>query len=905
MRITRLKVEAFGPLRDWEPPELTGSAVIVHGPNESGKSSLFKLLVALLYGIYPAGRDHNPYSPWDGRELAGGGVFRLDDGQEVEVLRRLRSQPEGLLTWRGRDSAVALRNDTVPFARHVTRQIYEAIFALTLDDLRFPREQVWSELQDSLLGGLGAGVLRPGREVMAELEEEANRLWRPDRRGRPEERQLVDRIRQLRELVRQARETDARLREKMLASEEKGREFHRLEEETVTIKGSLRQANRLVPVKKKLKRVRDLLAAAGDVELYDHLPGDPGHRLEELRQALNEVDTAARAIREKQKRQLEIRDCVTEADRRLLAYVTEVRRWESETGRITADRDHLENLHTRLTGLAARLETEARELLSEPWDPRFAGCLRGLVLADLNARLIDFDRTRELELAARQRHEGLLARVAMGTVGRLSPAVVVLLALGLGLFVSGQLGDRGWLIWAGALLVVPGAAAIWSWFAGKRRQAREVSATEVERAARDLQEAGRAVETARCTVIQMLRGLPVAASRLERPDQGLLADLRALVSTLRDLDGVDKETKAVQDRVGQREAEVSRLAVQLGLDAGEALATIGAMGRALVVAGERQHDAAEAVKQLQDIEEELARLVERRRLLAAEQEALTRNLAELGGGDLDGGIVRLLGRREARRDALALRKELEREHPDLDELVAELEEIRVGDGGGLLFTDEDLVRLEERHEQNREQINRLTEEIATLRTEIKGLQEHVSLDVLEGEMESLEEERRALRRRRDRLMLLRALLVEADRRFREEHQPDVLRLAGGYLEKITGGRYDRLYLAEDPPGGQLRLRRRNGSFPLAVGEPLSRGTLDQVFLALRLALVEHLDAGQERLPLFLDEVLVNWDGIRREQGLRIIGEIAKTRQVFLFTCHRWLALELADALGSQVLTLPT
>src|SRR5690606_40715423 len=53
----------------------------------------------------------------------------------------------------------------------------------------------------------------------------------------------------------------------------------------------------------------------------------------------------------------------------------------------------------------------------------------------------------------------------------------------------------------------------------------------------------------------------------------------------------------------------------------------------------------------------------------------------------------------------------------------------------------------------------------------------------------------------------------------------------------------------------------------------------------------HLDANQELLPLFLDEVFVNWDGARRRNALTLLEQVSARRQVFFFTCHRWLAQE--------------
>jgi uncharacterized protein YhaN len=76
---------------------------------------------------------------------------------------------------------------------------------------------------------------------------------------------------------------------------------------------------------------------------------------------------------------------------------------------------------------------------------------------------------------------------------------------------------------------------------------------------------------------------------------------------------------------------------------------------------------------------------------------------------------------------------------------------------------------------------------------------------------------------------------------------------------------------------------------------MSTGTLEQAYLALRLAIVDHLDQGLERLPLFVDEVLVNWDRERRTRGMKLLAAVARHRQVFVFTCHP----EVAHGLETQ------
>jgi len=166
----------------------------------------------------------------------------------------------------------------------------------------------------------------------------------------------------------------------------------------------------------------------------------------------------------------------------------------------------------------------------------------------------------------------------------------------------------------------------------------------------------------------------------------------------------------------------------------------------------------------------------------------------------------------------------------------------------------------------------------------------------------LESELVAVRRARDRLALLERVLIEAERRHRAAHQPDVLRRAGDYLASVTGGRYRRLDYPHGPDG-PLCVLPADHDEPIEVGPPLSRGTREQIYLCLRLGTLDHLDLGRESLPLILDEALVHWDGGRRAALYPLLGEISRRRQVILFTCHRELAREAHEGLGALVIDL--
>jgi uncharacterized protein YhaN len=72
--------------------------------------------------------------------------------------------------------------------------------------------------------------------------------------------------------------------------------------------------------------------------------------------------------------------------------------------------------------------------------------------------------------------------------------------------------------------------------------------------------------------------------------------------------------------------------------------------------------------------------------------------------------------------------------------------------------------------------------------------------------------------------------------------------------------------------------------------------LDQIFLCLRLGMLDHLDEGRERLPLILDDALLRIDDARRSGVYALLGGMAPTRQVWILTCHSALADEVENGL---------
>jgi uncharacterized protein YhaN len=138
------------------------------------------------------------------------------------------------------------------------------------------------------------------------------------------------------------------------------------------------------------------------------------------------------------------------------------------------------------------------------------------------------------------------------------------------------------------------------------------------------------------------------------------------------------------------------------------------------------------------------------------------------------------------------------------------------------------------------------------------------------------------------LRLALALLRRTRAEYEAKHRPAVLARAEALFLDWTGDEYrgfDRL--SESGLQGVITSADEK-PVPLAG---LSRGTAEQLYLAMRFALVEHLATQQEPLPIVMDDVLVNFDPERAQRVARTIEKIAAERQVIYLTCHAEVALQ--------------
>lgn len=129
------------------------------------------------------------------------------------------------------------------------------------------------------------------------------------------------------------------------------------------------------------------------------------------------------------------------------------------------------------------------------------------------------------------------------------------------------------------------------------------------------------------------------------------------------------------------------------------------------------------------------------------------------------------------------------------------------------------------------------------------------------------------------LMLAQKTLGRASAELQRRFAPRIAEKARSLMARMTGGRYDRIRLDSD-----LSLQAgAAGETTLRDALWRSEGTMDQLYLSLRLAVAEELTADA---PLVLDDALVRFDEERLAAVLEILAEIAEEKQVIVFSCQK-------------------
>ena len=151
----------------------------------------------------------------------------------------------------------------------------------------------------------------------------------------------------------------------------------------------------------------------------------------------------------------------------------------------------------------------------------------------------------------------------------------------------------------------------------------------------------------------------------------------------------------------------------------------------------------------------------------------------------------------------------------------------------------------------------------------------------------------------DAIALAMESLQSANTALQNRFSPVLSRRAGELFSRLTGGKYESVLLDRtfSAQAGET------GESVSHDAQLLSLGTLDQLYLAVRLAICESALPADDPPPIVLDDALVRFDDERCRAALELLLEESKSRQILLFTCQHRESAYLSGRDGVTFLSL--
>ena len=246
--------------------------------------------------------------------------------------------------------------------------------------------------------------------------------------------------------------------------------------------------------------------------------------------------------------------------------------------------------------------------------------------------------------------------------------------------------------------------------------------------------------------------------------------------------------------------------------------------------------------------------------------------------DMDGILRRHLQLEEDVRKAEAEEKRSRESLETAGRQLHELEETAVNE---LDFTsgDTEAACLSRELQRRRNDASELAARISGINGRLSAMGDPL---VLSSTLYTMRERYDTMQSEYEAITLAEETLRQADSEIQSRFSPELSSLAARYMCEMTGGRYEDVMIGQD---FSAKARSKDDS-EAHDAEYLSAGTMDLMYLAVRLAVCELALPSGEPCPLIIDDALVNLDNTRYEQAMSLLKKIALTRQVILFTCRR-------------------
>ena len=148
---------------------------------------------------------------------------------------------------------------------------------------------------------------------------------------------------------------------------------------------------------------------------------------------------------------------------------------------------------------------------------------------------------------------------------------------------------------------------------------------------------------------------------------------------------------------------------------------------------------------------------------------------------------------------------------------------------------------------------------------------------IEEELVSTEEEYEGLMKKNNSMIVVKQALEDAYEKMKKDVTPRFTESLSENISRISDGKYNKVSI-NDENGMMVEL----SSGEYVPAERLSLGTIDQLYLSLRLSM--NTEVSNENMPVILDEAFAYYDDERLENILKYLADNYRDKQIIILTC---------------------
>lgn len=750
------------------------------------------------------------------------------NGELFDVERRLMSVAGLKITHRSDRTVQSLRNQTLPFISGIGEGLYSTVFHVTAEQLNQLESTSWDDIRDQLIFNSGSDYLISAADVMQQLEQDIHSIWRPDKRGNPEIKQALGTLSQLQSDRHHSEKRYDAIRTAMRAIQSLEAEQSRLFERRRAVADQLKRYRRLVPIQEKAEALNEMNRQMYRREHFETMPRDLLTRRQDM-------------------------------ESRIEAHVRRQEALLSNLRDAEAQLPELSERHRQV--MALKDAAEFLRQLRAQWIEADGICqMKDEQIEDALKR--DFSMLFGEESWGDKRYEQLeglplesIRTLAGESGGGTSRPFFYGIIFSVVLCAAGVLLKQ-WLLCGLAGLLL-GASAL-----GMLRDRR----LRINR-----------MRTRREALDRLSNGLSIPIESLSDPTGRFLNKLEMLQQRASTYFPVLKRAQEAHHRREKLEGAFQTWADGNGFEIeGDIPRWIEQLQNDLESAFQRDLRYKEALLTLNRCREDAEGALEVLEALRAEKADLDAQLEVFGNGDLTFAVDQFQKNVDRMRRIRVYEEELSREDEALHESPS--------------VSRMDIEALESEEVQLHETERKVIENKATLEAQLNQLRQESKADVYDSDIVEQNTYIQALYEKRDVLMVLREIIGYVDAQFRRANQPNVIHRVSALMSEITGGRYSEVILEEG--AGQFELSFIVDGAAVPLSRAFSKGTVNQLFFAFRMAVVEALDP-EGTVPLVFDEAFVNWDRERLAKTMAVLKAASQGRQIIVMTCHE----HMLEALG--------